>query len=160
MLPAGSTLALRAAETIDSAGALSNRSFAAVISRDLNGNAAQTVLPSGSPARLVIISKAENSGSGGSWELCLASVTINGDSFLVGNESVSAADTAGARLQSAGAALGRFLGGVPGTNYAPAGPEGKSHTELSVSGTKIWIPSGSLLTFRLDKDIVLVGSRK
>ena len=89
-------------------------------------------LPTGSPATLVLLATA------GTPVLGLASLTINGDSFLV------AADQSGA------VPLGEYLGGVPGSG-SPS---------LTVSGAAIQIPSGSLLTFRLGQAITLRDWRK
>lgn len=127
-LPAGSTLALRTADEIDSGKAALGVAYAAVISRDVNGKNKQMMLPTGSPATLVLL------GNSSSWELGLASLTINGDAFLVSANAASAVP------------LGAYLGGVP--------------ANLAVSGAQLQVPSGSLLTFRLAQDITLRDWRK
>ena len=139
-LPAGSTLAIRTADPIDSSQAIPDRAYAAVISRDVKGSETQMALPTGSPATLVLLGTANS----GMWQLGLASLTINGDSFLV------SANT------SSGLPLGAYLGGVPGTVYpAKLDKDKPAEPSLTVSGALIQIPSGSLLTFRLGQEITL-----
>jgi hypothetical protein len=85
------------------------------------------------------------------FELGIASVTLNGDAYLVRNESqVSNVSVPGARL-------GTFVGGVPGTEL-PISPRQNPETQLTLSGKRIRVPDGSLLTFRLDQPVRLVGS--
>jgi len=146
-LPPGATLALRTAQEIDSSSSSPSQTFAAVVSRDINDTAGQTVLPSGSPVKLILLRVQSASANGNVFELRLASVTLNGDSYLVSNES-QAANSAlrGARLET-------FLGGVPGEEPLPATPR-----QLTVSSERVWVPDGSLLTFRLDRPVLLIGS--
>jgi len=118
-----------------------------VVSRDINDTAGQTVLPSGSPVKLILLRVQSASANGNVFELRLASVTLNGDSYLVRNES-QAANSA-----LTGARLGTFLGGVPGEQPLPATPP-----QLTVSSERVWVPEGSLLTFRLDRPVLLIGS--
>ncbi len=156
VLPSGSVLAFRTAEPIEWTQSAPNRVFAAVVSRDLNGNASQLVLPSGSPVTLMVLPTAGQTTSG-SWELGLASVMLNGDAFLVRNGISSAANGNG---ENTGARLGVFAGGVPGTFDKPGTlPPAQGTIELTVAGPKISIPNGSLLTFRLEQELVLVDAR-
>ena len=153
-------MALRTAETVDSEQPKLNRAYAAVVSRDLKGAETQTLLPSGSPVTIVLLSLAEIAGNGGSWQLGLSSAMINGNSFLVRNGGTGLVDRPLSMSQDSAALLGTFLGGVPGTFY-PNLPADALHdpSKLTVSGTSIEISSGSLLTFRLREAIVLVGSQ-
>ncbi|MDQ6699610.1 MAG: hypothetical protein M3Z36_05435, partial [Acidobacteriota bacterium] len=70
-----------------------------------------------------------------------------GDSFLVkGDDGLNAP-------------LGPFLGGVPGRDYSdPSKGQPGEPAGLIVSDTVMHIPPGSLLTFRLQKEITLTGS--
>jgi hypothetical protein len=145
-LPPGATLALRTAQEIDSSSSSPGQTFAAVVSRNIDDVTGQTALTSGSPAKLMLLRVHQTSAKGELFELLLASVTLNGDSYLVRNES-QAANSA-----LPGARLGTFLGGVPGTEHFPAA------RQLTVSGERIWVPEGSLLTFRLDRPVLLIGS--
>lgn len=145
VLPAGIVLALIAAEPIDSTQPSATRTYAAVISRDITQGEPQNVLPSGSPATMVLMPMTGAGHSG--WQLGLSSVMRNGDSFLVKGGSDAAVP------------LGAFLGGVPGRVYPdltqakPGEPTG-----LIVSESAMHIIPGSLLTFRVEKEITLTGS--
>ena len=152
-LQAGTTLALRTAQAIDSSSSRPDQTFAAVVSRDAGDASGQTVLPSGSPAMLVLVRAARGSATNGAFELRIASVTLNGDSYLVRNESEAGNPSA------AGASLGTFLGGVPGTDQ-PLSTEqnAAASVQLMVSEERISVPVGSLLTFRLDRSVRLIGS--
>jgi hypothetical protein len=117
------------------------------VGRDINDTRGQTVLPSGSPVTLILLRVQSASAKGNVFELRLASVTLNGDSYLVRNESWAA------NSALTGAGLGTFLRGVPGEQPLQATPR-----QLTVSGEKVWVPDGSLLTFRLDRPVMLIGS--
>jgi len=128
-VPAGTVLPLRVAQTIDSDASRPGQTFAAVVTRDIDNPRGQTVLPDDSPSTLVLL----RGRTQGTFEIGIALVTLNGDAFLVGDQH-----------------LGVFLGGVRGAGSAPS--------ELALSGKRVWAPLGSLLTFRLGRPLVLLGS--
>ncbi len=145
VLPSGTVLAIIAAEPIDSSQPSVNRAYSAVISRDLKQSDPQKILPSGSPATLVLIPQTGNGPP--TWQLGLSSVMLNGDSFLVKGGA------------GPNAPLGTFLGGVPGRDYSdPSKHQPGEPAGLIVSDTVMHILPGSLLTFRLQKEIILTGS--
>ena len=151
-LQAGTTLALRTAEVIDSSSSSPGQTFAAVVSRDISDATGQTVLPTGCPATLVLLVSPLSSAKKGAFELRIASVTLNGDSYLVRNPSAGNSTVPGA-------SLGAFLGGVQGTDRLPSTEENTEKSrQITLSGEKIWVPVGSLLTFRLDRQVRLIGS--
>jgi hypothetical protein len=152
-LQAGTTLALKVVQAIDSSSSRPGQTFAAVISRDVNNATGQIVLPSGCPVTLVLVHAPRGSTKDRGFELRIASVTVNGDSYLVRNES-SAGDLA---LQ--GVSLGTFLGGVLGpANVWSAQKSSEPSRQITVTGERIWVPDDSLLTFRLDQQLRLIGS--
>lgn len=104
-LQAGTKLALRTAEAIDSSSSSPGQTFAAVVSRDISATG-QTVLPSGCPATLVLLVSPPSSAKKGAFELRIASVTLNGVSYSVRNPSAG-------NSTAPGASLGAFLGGSP-----------------------------------------------
>ena len=149
VLSVGTTLAFRTAQTIDLAISRPGQTFAVVVSRDAADATGQTILPSGSPATLVtrlVGSSALSEGAAGRLELALASVTLNGDSFLTSNFPT------GGVVENA--SLGTFRGGVPGTEGWAAGPQKPMAME------PLRWPVGSLLTFRLTQPISLIGSHR
>jgi hypothetical protein len=156
-VPFGTTLAFRIAQTIASSSSQPGQTFAAVVTRDVNDEKSQMVLPSGSPATLILLRGHDASTKKDILELGLASVTLNGDSYLVRNDSETG------NPATPGARLGTFLGGVPGTWSGTGGlPSTGQRTEepqpLTVSGERIWVPLGSLITFSLDRPVRLIGS--
>lgn len=146
-LAAGTALAFRTAQDIDLPLAHSGETYAVVVSRDSNAVNGQTVLPSGSPATLIALPAPTKIGDKPSFVLAIASATLNGDSFLARNSS----QVDGI---SGGASLGTFLGGVAGTLWKPG------LTPKLDSASQLRCPAGSLLTFRLDRPIELIGSHK
>ena len=146
-LEAGTTLAFRTAQQIDLPSAKLGQTYAVVVNRDANAADGQTVLPSGSPATLIVLAAQTRIGTNPSFVLGIASATLNGDAFLARNQS-NADDMAG------GASLGTFIGGVAGPVLQPG-----LKIDLD-SASAIQCPVGSLLTFRLDRPIQLIGSHK
>lgn len=145
VLPSGTVLAIIATEPIDSSQPSVNRAYSAVISRDTKWRDPQGILPSGSPATLVLIPLTGNGPQ--TWQLGLSSVMLNGDSFLVKGDD------------GPNAPLGTFLGGVPGRDYSdPSKRQPGEPAGLSVSDAVMHILPGSLLTFRLQREITLTGS--
>lgn len=147
LLEAGTTLAFRTAQEIDLPSAQLGQTYAVVVNRDANAADGQTVLPSGSPAVLIVLAAQTPTESKPSFVLGIASATLNGDTFLARNQS-NADDMVGS------ASLGAFIGGVAGTVW-----QSGLKPELD-SAIAIRCPIGSLLTFRLDRPIQLIGSHK
>ena len=119
IVPAGSSLPLRTVSRIEPAA--SNQAFDAVVAGDVAG-----VIPSGSPARLVIRPEG----------LALSAVMIYGTWHAVsgtGNEA---------------ALLGTLVRGVIDTPR-PGDPVTQSMA-IRTSGADVQVPAGSLLIFRLD----------
>ncbi len=143
-LAAGSVLAFKTAQAIDLPSSRPGQTFAVVVSRDANVANGQRMLPSGSPATLIVL----EDPSGKPTRLGLASVMLNGDSYLVGNQHETEL------LPRTGVSLGTFLGGVAGTEPY-AGPPAQLSAQEAIR-----CPPGSLLTFRLETEIVLQGARR
>ena len=144
---AGTTLALRTAQVIDSASNTPGQTFAAVIARDAGDPAGQTLLAAGSPATLVLLSTTAPDG-GQRFELALASVMLNGNEYLVCNPP----------NETGPARVGAFAGGVPGTMYSRTDHPDGGTPQIVVTSQRIHVPLGSLVTFRLDQPIRLIGA--
>ncbi len=151
-LLSGTTLALRTAQAIDSTSSTPGQTFAAVISRDANDASGQNVLPSGSPVTLILV-RSQNAAPNTGFALAMASVTLNGNSYLVRNQA-GASDAPGS-----GAQLGTFVGGVPSTfRILASQQQAEGGSQLVISPERIRVPLGSLLTFRLDQPVYFIGS--
>jgi hypothetical protein len=174
VIPAGTQLVLLTNEPIDSARAEPGRPYAAQLDRtilDANGG---VIAPAGSPAQLVVV----NATSGGTFgtaqvELAVRSVTVNGRTYpVVTSVSQQQADNAGlgantrtAETVGGGAALGTLIGAVAGGGAgaligAGVGAAGGAAVNVLTKGDHVRVPAETVLTFRLDRPIVLEGYRR
>jgi len=121
-LPAGSELAVRTNEAIDSTTATEGRSYSAVIDREVMDTSGKIAIPRGSDARLVILQLQEGGTTGSpNLVLDLESVSVNGQRYLVSTEDVERRSERGigknrrtAEMVGGGAALGTLLGAIAG----------------------------------------------
>ena len=137
----------RTAQVIDSASSTPGQTFAAVIARDAGNPAGQTLLAAGSPATLVLLSTTAPDG-GQRFELALESVMLNGNEYLVCNPP----------NETGPARVGAFVGGVPGTMYSRSDNPDAGTPQIVITSQRIHVPLGSLVTFRLDQPIRLIGA--
>ena len=151
-LPAGATVALRMVESCDSLGAAPGQTFAAVVSRDIVDSRGRTLLADGSPATLVLLRTQSSAGPG--FQLGIASVTLNGNAYLIRRAPDAENPAASAPP------LGTYLGAVRSAEPAPAAfaSERRELPPIQVSGPKVQVPAGALLTFRLNEPLRLAGS--
>jgi hypothetical protein len=142
-------------QVIDSSSARAGQTFSAVVSRDVNNAAGQTVLPSGCPVTLILMRAPRGPTKHRGLELRIASVTVNGDSYLARNEPEVSKSTV------PGASIGIFLGGVIGPKSVwSAEKNSGTPRQITVTGKSVWVPDDSLLTFRLGRQVLLIGSHR
>jgi hypothetical protein len=163
-LPAGTQIAVRTNETIDSGTASEGQTYSAAIAQnvvDPNGN---ILIPQGSNARLVI-RRISSGGLTGSPTLAvdLQSVEVNGRRYIVNANAVQRSGNTGigknkrtAELVGGGAALGTLIGAIAGGGTGAAigaatGAVGGGATQVLTRGKQVRVSAETVLTFRLDR---------
>jgi hypothetical protein len=171
---AGTELVLRTNEPIDTNRAAPGRVYSAQADRpvvDVRGN---VMVPAGSPAQLIVT----NESSGGTvgtpqLELAVRSLTVNGRTYnVVSDVSQQEAEREGlganrrtAETVGGGALLGTLIGAIAGGGTgaaigAAAGAAGGAAVQVLTKGDHVRVPAETLLTFRLDRPIRLVGYQR
>jgi hypothetical protein len=168
VIPAGTEMAVRTDEGINSNNGYEGRTFTGTVQRDIvdaNGN---VVIPRGTPAQLVIRQVQEGGTlNNGSLVLDLDAVQVNGRWRHVAAEDLRVHDQNGiganrrtGEMVGGGAALGTLLGAVAGGGKgagigAIAGAIAGGGVEVATKGHEIRVPAETLLRFRLDRPMHL-----
>ena len=173
VIPAGTELVLRTDERIDTSQPEPGRTYAAEIDRAILDAAGRTIVPAGSPARLTVV---EYTGGGtfgtAQLQLAVSSIDVHGVNYpVVSNlsEQEAARPGLGANRRTAetvggGAVLGTLVGALAGGGAgaavgAVAGAAGGAAVDVLTKGSRVRVPAETLLTFRLDRPVRLVGYR-
>ena len=174
VIPAGTQLALRTDERIDTNRAVPGKTYSATIDRPVITVRGNEIVPAGSPAQLVVVSST-GGGTFGTAQLDLAvrSLTVNGRTYNVSsevNEEQARQQGLGANRRTAetvggGALLGTLIGAIAGGGTgaaigAAAGAAGGAAVNVLTKGDRVRVPPETLLTFRLDRPIRLEGFRR
>jgi len=173
VLPVGTDLVLRTERGINTDRAVPGQVFPAEVANEIVDAEGQVVVPRGSPAELVVVN-ARTGGAFGTPELQLAvrSLIVNGRRYDVvsGIESETARHGLGANGRTAkyvgggallGTLIGAFAGGGTGAAVgALSGAAGGAAVQVLTKGHRVRVPAETLLTFRLDEPIRLVGYRR
>ncbi len=166
-LPAGTELAVRPQETIDSGKAAEGQSFSAEVLSDVLNSAGTVVIAKGSQAQLVIVSASQGGKIRGASDLVLslASVTVGGRSYQLDAANVAQRGKAGlgankrtATYTGGGAALGAIIGAIAGGGKgaaigAGAGAGAGALTQILTKGGAIRVPAESVLAFTLESPL-------
>ena len=166
MIPAGTTVAVRANQTISSSEA--GKTFSAEVAQDITNQSGQLLVPKGSPAELVILETSSGGAVGTrTVELGLRSVTIGGRTHQVttagvtqrGNEGLGA-NRRTAEMVGGGAALGTVIGAVVGGGKgaaigAAAGAATGAAAQVYTRGKEVNVPAETVVSFRLDQPLQL-----
>jgi hypothetical protein len=174
VIPAGTDLVLLTNEPINSARSAPWRAYSAEIDRPILDAAGRLIVPAGSPAELVVVN-ATSGGTFGTAQVALAvrSVTIDGQTYPVAstiNEQQASNEGLGANRRTAetvggGAALGTLIGAIAGGGTgalvgAGLGAAGGAAVNVLTKGDRVRVPAETVLTFRLDRPILLEGYRR
>lgn len=173
LLPAGTTVTVRTNEAIDASTAQAGKTYSAQVASDIIQPDGSLLVPQGSPAQMQIIN-VEQGGvlQSGQVELGLKSLTVNGRTYLVTSPMQTASSNRGlganrrtAEFVGGGAALGTLIGAVAGGGTgaligALAGAGGGAAVQVLTKGSKVKVPAESVLTYRLDRPIVLQGYQR
>jgi hypothetical protein len=171
VVPAGTELVLRTDETINTDRAASGRVYDAEVERAIVDVRGRTLVPDHSRAQLFVV---DSTGGGtvgtASLELAVRSITIGGRTYPVMTEVQErqagqrglGANQRTAEMVGGGALLGTVIGAIAGGGTgaaigAAAGAAGGATVQVLTKGKRITVPAETLLTFRLDRPVRLVG---
>lgn len=159
-VPAGSEIAVRVNETIDTKDA--GGVYRAEIAQDVQDSSGRIVIPNGAPAELTVV-RAQSGGEVGSRaiELALRSVTVDGRKRMASSDSRRETGPEGlgtnrrtAEMVGGGAALGAVVGAIIGGGDGAAagaaiGAAGGAATQVMTRGDSVRIPAETVMSFRL-----------
>ncbi|MBL8213990.1 MAG: hypothetical protein JNK87_24940 [Bryobacterales bacterium] len=168
LIPAGTTIAVRANEAISSTDGAGARTYQAEIAQDIVDQNGNILVRRGSPAELAV-TQADEGGrvSTPNMELVLRSVTMDGRRQVVETAGTEMRGNAGlganrrtATMVGGGAVLGTLLGAVVGGGAGAAagavvGAAGGATAQVLTRGTEVRVPAETILTFRLDEPLRL-----
>ncbi len=156
MIPAGTELAIRVNQAIDTKDA--GGVYRAEVAQDILDNAGKTIISRGSPAEVTVV-QASSGGTVGTRtiELALRSVTVNGRQRMASTENVREEGPGGlgtnrrtAEMVGGGAALGAVVGAILGGGSGAAiGATGGAATQVLTRGDTVRIPAETVMEFRL-----------
>jgi hypothetical protein len=162
IVPAGTELAIRTNENIDSRDPSESRSYAAQVDRDIADTNGRIVIPRGSEAWLVVRRISDNKLA-----LDLQSVTVEGRRYAVDTQDIVAKGRQGVgqnrrtgEFVGGGAALGALVGAIAGGGKgagigALAGGAAGAVGQVATTGDHVRVPAETLLNFRLDAPVHL-----
>jgi len=172
-VPAGTEIAVRTDETIDSQSTNEGQLFPAEVQQDVVDAAGNVVIPKGSQAELTIRSVNSGSGATGPSDLALGldSISVNGNNYRVFTQDVAQQGNAGigknkrtGEYVGGGAVLGTLIGAIAGGGKgaaigAIAGAGAGAGAQVLTRGKAVKVPAETVLRFRLDEPLNLQPAR-
>ena len=172
VVPAGTELAIRTNETIDSKVAKENQTFSGQFEQDILGASGDVIVPKNSPAELVI-RKISAGGITGSPEMVLdvQAITVAGRRYVVSTADLKEGSNTGigmnkrtAEMVGGGAALGTIVGAVAGGGKGAAigilgGTAAGAGAQVLLKGKEVSVPAETILKFKLDQPVSLQAVR-
>ncbi len=172
VLPAGTQIAVRVNENIDSRTANPNQTYGATIDSDVVDETGRVVIPRGSWAELVV-RRASGGGVVGNSDLILdlEYVQVNGMRYRLDVPTMEQQSHGGiganrrtAEMVGGGALLGTLLGALGGGGKgaaigAVAGAAGGGAVQVITRGDQVRVPAETVLRFRLDQSERLYPAR-
>ena len=173
VLPVGTKVSVRTEETIDSAKAAEDQTYAAEISDDVLDANGDVVVPRGANAQIVIRSASKGGRFKGTSDLVLdlQSISVGGQQYLVSTTDLKQSGKQGfgankrtAVFTGGGAALGAIVGAIAGGGKgaaigAGAGAGAGAIGQIATKGGAIKVPAETVLTFQLDKPVQIVQAK-
>jgi hypothetical protein len=162
----GTVMTVRTNERISEARA-DGRIFTGTVDQDVLGTRGQVAIPRGSEVELLVRAARDND-----LILDLDSVTVHGERYAISTDAnrieANDRDTVGANARTGkflgggailGAILGAAVGGGKGAAIGAAAGAGAGATaQIATRGHEVRVPAESLVTFRLDRPLI-VGVR-
>jgi hypothetical protein len=172
-LPAGTEVAVRTEETIDSGKATEGQTFAAEVTSDVRDADGDVVIPQGANAQIIIRSSTKGGRVKGTSDLVLdlASVSVDGRMYQLSTADLVQQGKTGmgankrtAGYTGGGAAIGAIIGAIAGGGKGAAigagsGAGAGALTQVLTKGGSIKVPAETVLTFQLDKPLRVVAAR-
>ncbi len=170
-LAAGTEIAVRSEETIDSAKASEGQTFAAEVTSDVRDANGDVVIPQGANAQIVIRSSSKGGRIKGTSDLVLdlASVSVDGRMYQLSTADLVRQGKTGmgankrtAEYTGGGTAIGAIIGAIAGGGKGAAigagsGAGAGALTQILTKGGSIKVPAESVLTFKLDRSLRVVA---
>jgi hypothetical protein len=167
-LPAGTEIAVRTDQDIDSQTANEGQLFPAEVQQDVMDDSGRVVIPKGSQAELTI-RRVDAGGTTGSGEVALGldSVNVAGNTLRVSTEDVQQQGNQGigknkrtGEYVGGGAVLGTLIGAIAGGGKGAAigavtGAAAGAGAQVLTKGKAVKVPAESTLRFRLDQALEL-----
>jgi hypothetical protein len=164
VLPAGTDIALRTNERIDSHDVVQGQTFSAQIAEDVRDSDGSVAIPRGSDAQL-ITRRLEGNGD---ITLDVQSITVDGRRYRVSTEDQelqNRRDGVGANKRTGqyvggGAVLGAIIGAIAGGGKgaaigAVAGAGAGAGTQIITQGKEVHVPAETVIRFHLDQPLHL-----
>lgn len=172
VMPAGTEIAVRTVETVDSRDARANQTFAALVEQDVESESGRVIVPKGSHARL-IIRHLSSGGTIGSPEMALdvQSIVVDGRTYQVNTTDLTLGSDTGigknkrtAETTGGGALIGTIIGAIAGGGKGAAigavvGAAGGAGAQVLTRGHDVRVPAETILRFRLDRAVALQPER-
>lgn len=167
-IPAGTQLAIRTNEPIDSAHATYNETFSGEVDQNVTDPSGRVVIPRGSPAELVI-KQLHTGGTTGTPDLTVdvRSITVNGQRYLVDTSDLIEKGRSGigknkrtGEYVGGGALLGTLIGALAGGGKGAAigaigGAAAGGGTQVLTRGKDVRVPAETVLNFKLRDPVLL-----
>jgi DUF3011 family protein len=158
VIDAGTTLVVRTEETIQ-VRRRDARVFRGLVEEDVRDERGAVTIVRGSPVELIVRAAPDND-----LILDLESVTVNGERYAIDTdtERIDAPDSDRhtGEYVGGGAILGSIIGAIAGGGKgaaigAAAGAVAGASASVSTRGQMVRVPAESLLTFRLDRPLII-----
>lgn len=158
-IPAGTVIAVRTIDAIDSQKARAGQTFRAALDEPISVNG-QLVAPKGADVLLKLVSLKQSGKITGATELTLAvdSMVIQGNRITVSTDEVTSSSEnrkkKSAKVIGGSAVVGAVLGGIFGGARgalagATAGAGAGTAVQMATKGQRVFVPSETRLSFRV-----------
>jgi len=161
-VPRGTSITVRTNEGIDLRDTSDGRIYTAVVARDVQDVDGNVLIPRGANAEIIV----RNVGPD-DMAVDLESLSVEGRRYIVSTTDKTIGEKEGvgknertAKYVGGGALLGTIIGAVAGGGKgaaigAVAGGAAGAGTQTYTRGRPIFVPAETLLTFRLDRPLVI-----
>jgi BON domain len=167
-IPAGDRVAVRMIDAIDSGKAQMGQTFRASLDAPLTTHG-RVVIPAGAPAvvKLTNLTKAGRVRGNNEITLDLASIEYGGKSYEIDSSTIEETGKAKGKQTAIrsgiGAAAGALIGGLAGGGKgagigAAAGGGGVLGYQLFTHGSKVKVPSETVVNFRLESPLTVTAA--